>query len=319
MCTGLFIQFKNSYFGRSLDYEFSYGEQVCIMPRNFELKLKNKTTISSHYAIIGMAHIYNNYPLFYEAMNEKGLAIAGLNFVNNACYFDEANNYINIAQYEFIPYLLSTCKNIHEVKEKLNNLNITNIPFNDKFPLSSLHYIISDLDNCIVVEQTIDGLHVYDNPYGVLTNNPPFEKQIANLKQFDKLTNISSKNNKRDDYSRGDGGINLPGDLTSKSRFIRTYFYKKYSIDRNDENLNVSQFFHILGSVDQIHGGVKVDDNNYEISIYTSCMNLNLGIYYYKTYDNSQINAVKLFNEDLNNNNLICFELNNKQNIKNHN
>ena len=42
--------------------------------------------LENHYAIIGMAHVSGDYPLYYDAMNEKGLGIAGLNFVGNATY-----------------------------------------------------------------------------------------------------------------------------------------------------------------------------------------------------------------------------------------
>lgn len=39
--------------------------------------------------MIGMAHVTDDYPLYYEAINEKGLGMAGLNFVGNAVYHEK--------------------------------------------------------------------------------------------------------------------------------------------------------------------------------------------------------------------------------------
>ena len=56
-----------------------------------------------HFAFIGMAHVADNYPLYYDAVNEKGLGIAGLNFVGNAHYGECREGKDNIAQWELIP------------------------------------------------------------------------------------------------------------------------------------------------------------------------------------------------------------------------
>ena len=79
MCTAATYKTKGFYFGRTLDYEFSYGEEITVAPRNFPFEFRHTGICQSHYAIIGMAHVANNYPLYYDAMNEKGLCMAGLN------------------------------------------------------------------------------------------------------------------------------------------------------------------------------------------------------------------------------------------------
>ena len=91
MCTAATYKTKDFYIGRTLDYEFSYGDEITITPRNYEFKFKEKETIKKHYAIIGMAYIAENYPLYYDAINEKGLGIAGLNFVGNTHYNEKKN------------------------------------------------------------------------------------------------------------------------------------------------------------------------------------------------------------------------------------
>lgn len=120
-------------------------------------------------------------------------------------------------------------------------------------------------------------------------------------------------------YSRGMGAIGLPGDLSSQSRFIRAAFVKMNSVSKNNEKESVSQFFHILNSVDQQRGCCDLGDGKYEITLYTSCCNTNKGIYYYTTYDNHQITAVDMYKENLDGKELICYPLIIEEQIKSQN
>lgn len=312
MCTAITYKTKDTYFGRTLDYEFSYGDEVVITPRNYVFNFKNVKKISSHYAIIGMAHVMDDYPLYYEAINEMGLGIAGLNFVGNAFYNNVIDEFDNIAQYELIPWILCQCKSVDEAVLLINKINITNQPFNN-LPVASLHWIIADKEKSITVESVKDKIKIYDNKVGVLTNNPPFDIQMLMLNNYMNLSNETPKcrfsgNIDFKPYSRGMGAIGLPGDLSSQSRFVRACFVKSNSISKDDELSSVSQFFHILNSVDQQRGCCKVNDS-YEITIYTSCCNLNKGIYYYTTYDNHQINKIDMHKENLDSDKLIKFTL----------
>ena len=312
MCTAATYKTKDFYFGRTLDYEFSYGDEIIITPRNFEFNFRMGKKMEKHYAIIGMAHVAGDYPLYYDAINEKGLGIAGLNFVGNAYYNDCADGKDNIAQFELIPWILCQCETVKEVRELLKNINITNEPFSEKFPLAQLHWIIADKNEAIIVESIKDGLKVYDNPVGVLTNNPPFDKQMFELNKYMNLSSKSPQNNfsnklNMEYYSRGMGGIGLPGDLSSQSRFVRVSFVKMNSVSGDDEKSSVSQFFHILNSVDQQRGCCDVGDGKYEITIYTSCCNASKGIYYYITYNNHQITGVNMFKENLDGDKIIKY------------
>ena len=99
MCTAISYKTKDFYFGRTLDYEISYGERIVITPRDFKLEFRKTFDIEHHYAMIGMAAVANDYPLYFDAMNEKGVCMAGLNFPDNAKYYEEknisTNTYIN--------------------------------------------------------------------------------------------------------------------------------------------------------------------------------------------------------------------------------
>lgn len=321
MCTAVTYKTKDFYFGRTLDYEFSYGDEVTITPRNYSFYFREKENINCHYAIIGMAYVTENYPLYYDAINEKGLGIAGLNFVGNAYYREKMENKDNIAQFEFIPWILSQCATVKEAKCLIKKINILNMPFNNKLPLAELHWIISDSEETITVESVKEGIKIYDNQVGVLTNNPPFDEQMFALNNYMHLStkspkNTFAKNLKLKEYSRGMGAIGLPGDLSSQSRFIRASFIKMNSISNEEEMKSVSQFFHILNSVDNQRGCCDLGDGKYEITIYTSCCNTNKGIYYYTTYDNHQITAVDMNKENLDGNKLIRYNLIKEEQIK---
>ncbi|MCI5845380.1 MAG: choloylglycine hydrolase, partial [Oscillospiraceae bacterium] len=297
MCTAATYKTTDFYFGRTLDYECSYGEEITITPRNFVFSFRNMGTVKSHYAMIGMAHIAENYPLYYDAVNEKGLAMAGLNFVGNAHYHEMMPDKENIAQFEFIPWILCNCASVSEAQHLIDNINLLNIPFNSRMPIAQLHWMISDRNKTITVESVAEGIRVYENPVGILTNNPPFDEQLFQLNNYMHLSPKTPQNNfskklQLQTYSRGMGALGLPGDLSSQSRFVRASFVKMNSISGNTEYQSVSQFFHILGSVDQQRGCCEVSNGKYEITIYTSCCNVDKGIYYYTTYDNHQISGV---------------------------
>ena len=321
MCTAATYKTKDFYFGRTLDYEFSYGDEVTITPRNFPFHFREQGKLNTHYAIIGMAHIIDNCPLYYDAINEKGLGMAGLNFVGNAVYREKEEGKDNVAQFEFIPWILSQCATVQEARKFVEKINLLNTPFNEQLPVAQLHWIISDSEESITVEAVKEGIKIYENPVGVLTNNPPFDKQMFNLNNYMHLSAKSPENNFSKDlnletYSRGMGAIGLPGDLSSQTRFVRVAFTKMNSISGDGEMESVSQFFHILNSVDQQRGCCELDNGKYEITLYTSCCNTNKGIYYYTTYNNHQITAVPMHKENLEGHELVHYPLITEEQIK---
>lgn len=321
MCTAATYKTKDFYFGRTLDYEFSYGDEVTITPRNYPFHFIEKGSIDAHFAIIGMAYVTENYPLYYDAINEKGLGMAGLNFVGNAFYREKEEGKDNIAQFEFIPWILSQCATVKEARSLVEKINLLNTPFSDKLPLAQLHWIISDKEESITVESVKEGVKIYENPVGVLTNNPPFDMQMFALNNYMCLSTKSPENKfapglHLEAYSRGMGAIGLPGDLSSQSRFIRVAFTKMNSVSGDGELESVSQFFHILNSVDQQRGCCELEDGKYEITIYTSCCNADKGIYYYTCYDNHQITAVDMRKEDLDGRELVRYPLIKDEQIK---
>lgn len=321
MCTAITYRTKDFYFGRTLDYDFSYAEEVTITPRNFPFVFRNARALKNHYAIIGVACISGNYPLYYDAVNEKGLCMAGLNFVDNAHFNSPVNDKDNIAVFEFIPWILSQCDSVREVRRMTEKINLSDVSFNDELPVAQLHWIIADRNQAVTVESTKNGIKVYDNTVGVLTNNPPFHEQMFNLNNYMHLSpkepeNTFSEKLQLHTYSRGMGALGLPGDLSSQSRFVRATFTKMNSVSGTTEKESVGQFFHIMDSVQQQRGCCDLGNNKYEITIYTSCCNAEKGIYYYTTYNNRQITAVNMHNVNLDDKILFRYPLINDEQIK---
>ena len=320
MCTAVTYATRDHYFGRNLDLEISYHETVTVTPRNYPLHFRKVRSLETHYAMIGMATVIQGYPLYYDATNEKGLSMAGLNFPGNADYKPEKAGADNVTPFEFIPWILGQCADLAEAKKLLEQISLVQIPFSPEFPLTPLHWIISDREGSLTVESVKDGLKVYENPVGVLTNNPPFELQLFTLNNYRNLSAKQPENRFSDAlelplYSRGMGAMGMPGDASSSSRFVRAVFTKLNSKSGDSEEESVGQFFHILGAVAMQKGCVCVEDEKYEYTLYSSCCNVDRGIYYYITYGNRQINGVDMYREDLEGREVIAYPLRKEQQL----
>ena len=313
MCTAISYKSVDHYFGRNLDMEYSYDERVTITPRNYQFNFRYAEGPENQHAMIGMAYIQEDYPLYYEAANERGLSMAGLNFPGYADYKPYAEGFDNVAPFELIPWVLSQCSSIDDAKSLLSRTNLIYQDFSANLPATPLHWMISDRHSSIVVEPLRFGLKIYDNPANVLTNSPSFDihmwhlNNYMSLSPYDPMQNVASKLN-LNCYSHGMGALGLPGDLSSSSRFIRAVYTLTNSVSSAHEEENVIEFFHILGSVAMSKGSVYYNGKP-EYTLYSSCCNASRGIYYYKTYGNSQITSIHMHKEALDSSKLISYEL----------
>ena len=309
MCTGLTITTNDGYhlFGRSMDIEYSFNQSVVLIPRNFSYT-NNVTgkTEKSNYAIIGMGTLLGTYPALADGLNEKGMACAGLNFPGYAHYEENViDGKINLAPYDLIFWILNHFDSIEELKKELPNVNTVNKPFNEYIPLPTLHWIAVDKTGaCIVIEKTKEKLNVYDNPIGILANSPSFDWHMTNLRQYINVNShqpatTSWHNQELSPLGQGLGSFGLPGDFSTVSRFVRIAFLKSKMCHPINEVTGISEFFHMLHNVAMVTGSVVTPEEKNDITLYTSCMCQQKGIYYYTTYNNSRINAIDMHKEDL--------------------
>lgn len=297
MCTALIHQ---TFFGRTLDLECSYQEQVVVLPRRFPLPFRMQKTLFDHYAMIGMAHVAQDQPLFYDAVNEKGLAAAALNFPLSAAYGLPKEETVNLAPFELISWVLGQCTTVAQARQLLEQVNIVGLDFSPQLPSTPLHWLIADRECSLVAEPLSDGLHLYENPVGVLTNEPPFPLQQSRLNDFLCLSSAPAQNRfaphlPLTPYSRGMGALGLPGDWSSRSRFVRAAF----AAHNSSHPADVTQFFHLMSCVEVPRGCVRLENGKEVLSVYTSCCNLDTGVYHYVTYENRRICAVDLRRCDL--------------------
>ncbi|WP_295722815.1 linear amide C-N hydrolase [uncultured Methanobrevibacter sp.] len=274
MCSTL----KYNYcIGRNFDYEVSYNE---------ELRVIEKHTYDNEYKIIGMCTgIIKDYPLLYDGMNERGLCVCGLAFMGNAVYNPVCDDKLNIPSYKFPLEILSKYENLEEVKNLLDNVNITNEQYSENFPPSDLHWFIADKDESIIVEQTKDGLNYYEGE--LMTNNPPYPQQLENYHIMEsKIGNINFKLDS--EYNtRGLETYYLSGDYTSMGRFERLAYIKE-KLEETDNSFNdANQVLHLLSSIEQIYGLTDVN-GSFEYTIYSIVYDMdNLEVYlkFYNDFD----------------------------------
>ena len=299
VCTAITYQTRDRYAGRTLDLTASYGENIVVTPRNFPLLFRSLPALRAHHALIGVALVSQGYPLYYDAVNEQGLYMAGLRFAGNAVYQAERVGADNVASFEFIPWILGRCATVAEARPLLERLCLTDIPFSQALPSAPLHWLLSGPDGTLVVEPGPAGLQVYDNPAGVLTNNPPFPAQLAHLAEFLHLTREIPDNRFAPGLdlglqSLGLGAVGLPGDFSSASRFVRAAFVKWNAVSGPGETESVGQLFHLLDAVALPRGCVREADGNFQHTLYTSCCNADRGHYYCATYDCRELTRVDL-------------------------
>ena len=301
MCTAISYTHGRHYFGRNLDLELDYGEAVVTMPRNVPLHFRRAGDLPRHHAMIGMAALAQGYPLYFDAVNEHGLAMAGLNFPRSARYFPPAPGRDNLAPFELIPWVLGKCATLAQAADLLKSCNLAAIPFSRELPLTPLHWLLADQTGSLAVESTCRGLELHPDPVGVLTNEPPFPGQMHRLQHHLQLSPMPPENKFAPDLalepdSRGMGALGLPGDWSSGSRFVRAAFLTQHSPEAGE---GVAQFFHLLAAVAMPRGAVQLENGAWEITRYSSCCDTAAGIYYYTTYENPAPTAVLLSDADL--------------------
>lgn len=299
MCTAISDHTYQHLFGRTLDVECSYGESVVIAPRQIRFDLLYEIPIQAHLAVIGIGCVRGNTPLYYDAVNEAGLAMAGLNFPQNAVYHPKQQGKHNVASYELIPWVLYQCKTVREAAELLSRTNITPDNFSSDLTATPLHWIIADKERAVTVESVSNGLCIYENRFGVLTNEPPFPYHETRLADFMQLRAEYPQNGLCPStdlsvYSRGMGAMGLPGDFSSPSRFVRAVFLKNHTAHEASEEKAVGRFFHIMDSVCVPRGCVKTEEGKEMLTRYTSCANTDTATYYFTTYHRRRIRTVDL-------------------------
>lgn len=309
MCTAVS---ERHLFGRTLDLERSFGEAVVITPRRFALPYLYRPPQTSHLAMIGMAHVAEGRPLYYDAVNEAGLAIAALSFPHACHYHPPAQGKINLASFELLPFVLGQCRGLGEAAALLCEINLTPDAFLPSLPPTPLHWLIADGSGSLVVESRQTGLEITQNPFGVLTNAPEFSYHSTRVADFMQLGARPPENRLAPEldlspYSRGMGALGLPGDFSSSSRFTRAFFAKTHTVKGDTPTEEISRFFHVMDTVSLPRGIALTEEGMPILTLYTSCIDTKSGAYHFTTYRSRRIRTVQLRNADLDASRLTAF------------
>ena len=304
MCTSLSLPTSDGrrLCGRTLDLDTHFNERLLLTPKGYPFRFGEGYPQNHHHAMLGMGAVAEGYPLYAEAMNEAGLCVAGLRFTGNAVYAEHPRaGWLNLAPWELIPYLLGSFSTVREVRQALKEIQVVDRPLSPTLPTAPLHWHIADSDphhGELVVEITREGMKVYDNPVGVLTNNPPFPYQLARLTETDGLSPafVASAESLPGGVcaSLGTGAVGLPGDYSSPSRFVRAARLRRWALDHGGAGNPVARFFDILGAVSPPAGSVLTLEGGSHRTLYTCCMDGGRGDYHYRTEEDPSVKTVSL-------------------------
>ena len=315
MCSGIrFTDDKgNMYFARNLDWNCGYGQKVTVTPRGYERRYAFGAESRQDYAVIGPCIVIGGVPLYFDCANEKGLAIAGLNFPGYAQFeADAVDGKTNLAAYEFPLWVASNFATVDELEEALADVAIVAKPVNDQFPVALLHYLIGDKDRSIVVEYMADGMRVHHDDVDVLTNQPTFDWHVEHLRSYMNLSpeyvaDVQWGKQKLAPYGSGGQLVGLPGSSYSPDRFVRVAYLNSHYPQKSGEADNVSRMFHPLAGVAMIDGEAKMENGEFETTVYTGGISMATKTYYMNTYENPAIEAYPMDKADLDGSELYVF------------
>lgn len=272
MCTAIHTVTRAKLFGRTLDLETSYGESVVITPRAFPFSFLRQDPMTRHAAMIGTAHLFEGQPLYYDAVNEYGLAIAALRFADCAVYRHPLSGMRNVASFELIPWILGQCTDVEEALVLLRQTNLLSDSVHPSLPATPLHWLIADRGRAVTAEPLAEGLRLTDNPLGILTNSPDFFHHTAYLAVSEAL----------------------PGGYGSVARFCRAAYAEEHTLHEGGPTEEISRFFHVADTVFQPCGYRRTETGEPIRTQYVSCADLSTGTYYFTTYRCRRIRSLSL-------------------------
>lgn len=315
LCTAITFNTEQNerFFGRTLDFSLSISPSLYLISKHYEwCSSLSQKIYTDQYSFMGIGQEIHQSVAFFEGVNEKGLALAALYFEGYADFKLSTNSEEELSTFDFVHYLLGSCSSIKEIKKTLSDKRIVGLVDPITNTVAPFHWIAVDRSGaCIVIEQTINGLEILDNPIGVLTNSPTFSWHLTNLRNYMNLTTKQLDQATWDQvvlkpFSQGGGTTNLPGSFTSPERFVRAAFLKTHIETPKTSDEAILSGYHILNNVFIPKGIVITPEGNVDYTKYVSMMNITTGEYYYKTYNNDQIMTASLHSFQLDEPKAIC-------------
>lgn len=257
--------------------------------------------MESRWGVVGVGTLaVPGAPMLYEGVNQMGLMGGQLNYRGFACYPDAPQDGTSAVPPGGVVYhLLARCASVAEAAEVLEReVTITAVPLLGTVP--TVHWAFTDeTGESMVVEPEADGLRIYRNALGVLTNSPGYPWQRMNLLNYAGVRDLD-----RDilDWGEGlmpcfsgTGGQGLPGDWSSPSRFVRLAFLRRYARPGRTEEEGVARLFRLLQCAAFPFGAVRLEEEPpWEYTLYSAAACARSRRFYWTTYENQQVRYVDL-------------------------
>lgn len=312
MCTGIRLISEDGFvvYARTLEFARPINSKIIFIPRLVQFvgntSDKNRPGLSwkTKYAAVG-ANAENEIGII-DGVNEEGLA-GGLFYLPEYAEYQTVHAHEfskSLAPWELMTWILTTCKTIEDVKNKIVEIKVGNVVFNEWNVIPPIHAIVHDPQGKSLVIEYIDGsLHLHDNPLGVITNAPTFDWHMTNLKNYLFLSPLNAPPRTIagitfNPLGQGSGMLGMPGDFTPPSRFVRAVFLSHCVNQRKDTAQTCATAFHVLELFNIPHGVICIKDNGktfYDYTQWTSAIDLHNKCYYFHTYTNRAIRMINLF------------------------
>lgn len=303
--------------GRNYDFDrLADGSGITFIPRETSYFGVNgpeggEFPCQSRYACAGVGLLLAPTPVLYDGVNERGLMGGQLYYREFASYEQNCRPGTQPLQPPFLVFhLLAQCGTVDEVVQCLEErLTLVNIPMMGT--VAPLHWSFQDrTGETIVIEPDREGLHIYRNTLGVMTNSPGYSWHRLNLLNYAGIRDldyptVELEGETLEQCFSGSGAQGLPGDWSSTSRFVRLVFLKKFALPGKDEAEGVSRMFHLFQSAAFPLGMIQVshkshvtsldkDVSPYDYTVYTSIYSAQSLRIYWTTYENQQIQFLDL-------------------------
>lgn len=324
MCTSVRIKSKENhcFWGRTQEFDIPVSYGFVEVPRNYVIE-DTFTPCEVKYGFMGVS---SGDLVVIDGINEAGLS-------GGTFYFGDENKYGDKEQIrkmgknplrgeEVCTWILARYKSVQEIKEHLNeDIAVANEKGSMGIALPQ-HTVFHDRTGAsVVVEPSLDyEFKMFDNPLGVMTNQPGFDWHLKNLYNY---CGLSPKIQPKAEWNgqeiltsgHGNGLFGLPGDFTAQSRFVRAAVLSSFLEETTDEKAP-GAVFHILNSFDVPKGAIETVA--YDIPThtqYTSAYDLENRILYYHHYDNRCIQKLQMKEEDLEKDTVSRFKIQEQEEI----
>ncbi len=311
-CTGIQIKTKDGtpVSGRTLEFGIHFETSIIVVPRGHEFV--GQTTLGpgkkwkTKYASVGT--IIADNEVILDGINEKGLSVGSFYFPGFAGYSvtTEKNRSISLSPSDITQWIVSQFATVDEVRAAIENGEVAISPvLTPGFPpeVQPFHYVVYDKTGKSLVIEPIDGkLKLYDNPLGVMSNSPPFDWHMINLRNYialrpNNIAPVTILGERLKQLGQGSGMLGLPGDFTPPSRFVRAAVFSVTAMPEENPRKGILQVFHILNNFD-IPVGVAREEHNgvihTDFTMLTVARDPKNLRYYYRTYDDQTIRMVDL-------------------------